>query len=630
MREVRPRLAIGGAITALVLALAAPLGAPAAAADNSSATPSAGSTQAAFAAAGRESGVPASLLLALSYALTRWESHAGQPSTAGGWGPIHLVDPASADGRGDPSRVPTRRSSPLSQSAALIHTSPSAVRTDARSNIRAGAALLASYARALGGGRLPSATGGWYAAVARYSGATDQLVSQEFADDVYSTLRAGAAASTSDGQRLRLAAQPGVQPDRSGIAALHLRATRTMSSAECPSGLDCRYIPAAYAQNNPNDPGDYGNYDTAERPAQMKISYIVIHDTEVAYDPTIALFQNPKAYVSAHYVLRSSDGQVTQMVPTKDVAWHAGNWYINMHSIGIEHEGYAAQGAAWYTEALYRSSARLVRYLAARFNIPLDRAHIIGHDNVPGTVPSNVARMHWDPGPFWDWAHYMALLGAPLKASKGGHADAVTIAPNFATNIQPVTGCGSDPPSPNEPVSFVYLRTAPSQSAPLLSDAALHPDGSPGTTQICDTGDKAATGQRFAVAERQGGWTAIWYGGQEAWFNDDHATLPTRAVTVTPRAGLTSIPVYGRAYPEPTAYDGTGIPVQTVTPLQYSIAAGQSYVAADLPRSDYYRSSTYDGSSPGDHTVVIGQDRYVLIEFGHRVAFVKLSDVTIG
>ena len=84
-----------------------------------------------------------------------------------------------------------------------------------------------------------------------------------------------------------------------------------------------------------------------------------------------------------------------------------------MHSIGVEHEGFAAQGATWYTESLYESSAALVRHLAHEYGVPLDRAHIIGHDQVPGITPANVAGMHWDPGPYWDWQHYMTLLGAP-------------------------------------------------------------------------------------------------------------------------------------------------------------------------------------------------------------------------
>lgn len=630
MVTFRPRMIVAGMVGALVVALAGSVAAPVAATGDRATPGAASRSQADFAAAATESGVPESVLLALSYAMTRWEAHAGQPSTGGGFGPMHLVDQSAVDGRGDPARTPERRWSTLDKGAALIKSSATAVRTDSRTNIRAGAALLASYARELGSGRLPATVNGWYAAVARYSGATDQLVAQEFADDVFATLRSGAARSTSDGQSLRLAAQPSVRPDKSQLGALRLRATPAIAPAECPKGLDCRYIPAAYAQNDPADPSDYGNYDTASRPTSPKIRYIVIHDTEVLYDPTIALFQNPQAYVSAHYVIRSSDGQVTQMVRTKDVAWTAGNWYINMHSINIEHEGFAAQGAAWYTEALYRSSARLVRYLAKRFNIPLDRAHIIGHDDVPGPIASFVAGMHWDPGPFWDWGHYMALMGAPLTASSDRHSDVVSIAPTFDTNVQPVTGCGSDPPSPNEPVSFVYLRTGPSETAPLLSDAAIHPDGSPGTTRICDTGDKAVTGQRFVVAERQGEWTAIWYGGQKAWLYDNGVTKPARAVTIKPKSGATSIPVYGRAYPEEAAYTGTGVPVQVVSPLQYSIAAGQRYVAADLVGSDYYRSSTIDGSTTGDHTLVRGRDRYVLIHFGHRLAYVKTSDVVVG
>jgi hypothetical protein len=97
------------------------------------------------------------------------------------------------------------------------------------------------------------------------------------------------------------------------------------TGVECPNGLACAFIPAAYQQNSA-DPGDYGNYDLANRPADgLAVRYVVIHDTEVSYDGTLAIFQNPLAYVSAHYTLRSDDGFVAQMVETKNVAWQAGN-----------------------------------------------------------------------------------------------------------------------------------------------------------------------------------------------------------------------------------------------------------------------------------------------------------------
>ena len=130
------------------------------------------------------------------------------------------------------------------------------------------------------------------------------------------------------------------------------------------------------------------------------------------------------------------------MVDNKNIAYQAGNYYVNMHSIGIEHEGFAIEGATWYTEQMYQASATLVRYLADKYGVPLDRAHIIGHDDVPGPTPSFQTDMHWDPGPFWDWAHYMELIGAPIAPSAGAD-NIITIKPNFATNTPPLSYCFS-------------------------------------------------------------------------------------------------------------------------------------------------------------------------------------------
>jgi hypothetical protein len=66
------------------------------------------------------------------------------------------------------------------------------------------------------------------------------------------------------------------------------------TGAECPNGLECQVVPAAYAQNSAS-PGDYGNYDLANRPDDgLAIRYVVVHDTESSYDSTLAEFQNPQ------------------------------------------------------------------------------------------------------------------------------------------------------------------------------------------------------------------------------------------------------------------------------------------------------------------------------------------------
>src|SRR5580765_3157153 len=288
------------------------------------------------------------------------------------------------------------------------------------------------------------------------------------------------------------------------------------SGAECPSGLHCDFVPAAYRQNSA-DPGDYGNYDLANRPDDgLNIRFVVVHDTEESYDDTLATFTNPLAYVSAHYVTRSSDGLVTQMVPTHDVAWQAGNWWINTHSVGIENEGFALD-PSYFTPQLYHSLAKLTRYTADRYGIPLDREHIIGHDQVPGPTAAFQAGMHWDPGTYFDWARFMALVGAPITPKgSDGTGRIVTIDPNFKTNEPVVSACDANgqTPQPVQPANFLYLHIAPSDSAPYVGDPFL---AGMGATCAQNWGDKAVTGQSFAVAERAGDWLAIWYGGQKAW-----------------------------------------------------------------------------------------------------------------
>jgi hypothetical protein len=200
-----------------------------------------------------------------------------------------------------------------------------------------------------------------------------------------------------------------------------------------------------------------------------------------------------------------------------------------------------------------------VRYLTAKYGIPLDRAHILGHDNVPGTVPATIKGMHWDPGPYWDWSHYFDLLGAPLNHGLGFPGSGlVTITPDFASNQPVFTGCETaGTPCPARGSTSVVLHAAPSQDAPLLTDIGLHPDGSPTTMGVSAVGSRVQTGQRYAVAGVSGDWTAIWYLGQKGWFYNPRGARtaqPAFGNVITPKPGLALVSVYGRAYPEAEAY----------------------------------------------------------------------------
>ena len=80
---------------------------------------------------------------------------------------------------------------------------------------------------------------------------------------------------------------------------------------------------------------------------------------------------------------------MAQCVRDADIAWHAGNWKWNKHSIGIEHEGYAGRRGAW-SDAMYHASARLAAHLSRRHDIPVDRHHITGHTQGAGIRPTVV------------------------------------------------------------------------------------------------------------------------------------------------------------------------------------------------------------------------------------------------
>lgn len=639
----RQRIVAGLAASALIVTgLAALSATPAQAAEGSE-------RQQQFARAAAEFGVPESVLLGVSYMESRWSDHAGQPSTGAGYGPMHLTDAAEAnagatgthhdgeDARGDESRplIATPELEPaaadpslqtVDAAAALTGADETALRTDAAQNIRGGAALLAKHQEDLGVSSSNPAD--WFGAVAAYSGATDAGTAGRFAADVFDVIRTGATEST-DAGTVSLTARPGLEAAQPQLEKLGLRSSLDPEATDCPDDLGCEWIPAPYEKYGPGA-GDYGNHDQAQRPTDMSIDYIVIHDIEGYYKSAVQMVQDP-TYVSWQYTMRSTDGHTAQHVKPEDVAWQAGNWYINSHSIGIEHEGFAAN-PAWYTETLYRTSARLVRYLAKRFDIPLDRAHIIGHDNVPGTVPSTIRGMHWDPGPYWDWSHYFDLLRAPFKGIGWKDSGQVIIDPDFQNNRPAMVGCDSKKPAdpcPDRPTNTVFLYSEPRFDAPLLYDAGLRPNGDRSTTHVSDHGSRVAAGQQYAVADRQGDWLAIWYLGQKGWMYNPASNPVAKqslGIVITPKQGKTSVPVYGRAYPEAAAYEGTGIGYQTITPLPYTLAAGQRYTVGDLaPESNYYWAKTMEGPN----VVVNGDIRYYEIQFGYRIMYVNAADVDL-
>ncbi len=128
----------------------------------------------------------------------------------------------------------------------------------------------------------------------------------------------------------------------------------------------------------------------------FKPEAIVIHIMSGTLLGTDAWFASPASGVSAHYGI-SQNGEVHQYVKEEDQAYHAGGvslptWkYIktgvnpNMYTVGIEHEGF--EYSSW-SEIMKQASAELVSGISKRWNIPLDRDHVIGHYEIRSTKPN--------------------------------------------------------------------------------------------------------------------------------------------------------------------------------------------------------------------------------------------------
>ncbi|MGY5035291.1 hypothetical protein ACWC9U_31515 [Streptomyces sp. 900116325] len=136
--------------------------------------------------------------------------------------------------------------SPWCSSAKLTGLPAGKLRDDEVANIRGGAALLATYAKATTG-RTPVDPGQWYAAVARYGGSEQERAAKAFADRVFATVKKGVGETTRDGQQIRLDAVADVRPSTSQLAGLRLKATAA-AETECPPTLDCTFVPAASAK----------------------------------------------------------------------------------------------------------------------------------------------------------------------------------------------------------------------------------------------------------------------------------------------------------------------------------------------------------------------------------------------
>jgi N-acetylmuramoyl-L-alanine amidase len=163
-----------------------------------------------------------------------------------------------------------------------------------------------------------------------------------------------------------------------------------------------------------------GNFQPG-RPNGLQPQAIVIHIMDGSLGGTDSWFNDPRAKVSAHYGVGKA-GAVHQYVKESDTAFHAGiidapTWRSikpdanpNFYTIGVEHEGFAAEAYPWPQPQL-EASLTLVAAIAARWNIACDEDHIVPHHAI--------RRGKTCPGIHFALADYVGRLNrtAPLAAA---------------------------------------------------------------------------------------------------------------------------------------------------------------------------------------------------------------------
>ncbi|HEX7238748.1 MAG TPA: peptidoglycan recognition family protein [Longimicrobiaceae bacterium] len=329
-------------------------------------------TDALFARAGQEFGVPAGLLKAVSYAETAWHMAPGEKPEFEGQAPVWgLMGLSGAQ---------------LDRAASLAGLSVSTVRTDPLSNVRAGAALLRAYADELKIDR--GDLGAWAPAVAKFSGISDPAGQALYVErEVYGPMRQGVPASALSPTTLQATLGPNPSASPRLPQGSFSRSASTMTAD---------YGPATWYGN--------GNANFGSRGGATP-KYLVIH-TCAGADALgcIDYMNSPSVRLSAHYAV-STGGSVYQMVSEANAAYHTGaSWQgtnTNANSIGIEHGGTSFTQSNIWPAAQVTASVNLACDIVVSHGIIRDRNHVIGHYQPD---PANKAQ---DPGNFFPWGGYM-------------------------------------------------------------------------------------------------------------------------------------------------------------------------------------------------------------------------------
>ncbi|TDH26803.1 T9SS type A sorting domain-containing protein [Segetibacter sp. 3557_3] len=365
--------------------------------------PSMGTMNKYFQQAAAEFSVPVQLLKATAQVQSNWAQVSA--SMYGSWGVMGIIENPYVQ--------------QISLAAKLLNVKPAAIQNDAQTNIRAAAALLAHYQK----GKPSITLENWFESMSSLTGLTDAAMANELAVRIYDLLKSGSRTVSLWGEII-------------AIDPIDVSLARTITEPEIKPATQ-----RTTAVDYPNAVANFTTCNFNSRPAGSAIKYYFVHYVGTGtYQGAISWFKDCSSNVSAHYVVRNNDGEVSQVVAENDRAWSQGVATYNDMGIGVEHEVIATNLSMWDSEPMLASAANLCGNVCNRRAIPKVRRvnngdpGIYGHSDVRATECPNLTPARW--AAFLTRVNSVNVA-APILYSVANPGNGTGLSVSWKANIEP-------------------------------------------------------------------------------------------------------------------------------------------------------------------------------------------------
>lgn len=333
--------------------------------------PSVATTEKYIDEAAAEFRVPAIILKAAAQVQSNWAQTG--PSFYGSYGMMGLIE--------------TDQIKQITLAGSMTKLSVDDIKNDAKANIRAAAALLAYYQK--GKPKSDDLTD-WFEATRDLTGLSNEEMKTSLATSFYNVIKNGSKTVSLWREIIQIDANPIVIPEYKNTSERKTERVGNVTQAgtDYPTAIN-RMTTCNYSTGR----NGYG------------IDYYFVHYMATGtYAGAISWFSNCSSSVSAHYAIRNSDGEISQVVRESDRAYAQGvtgqpQW--NGAGVSTEHEVLATNLAMWDSEPMLVAAANLAIDVCNRNNIPRVRRGvngdrgIYGHSDVKATDCPNLTAARW-------------------------------------------------------------------------------------------------------------------------------------------------------------------------------------------------------------------------------------------